>query len=227
MIPDTPRVLWKAAKLPVSRWKSLPSPRCCAESLCSTRASCAAFTSRMARADSFLGAHLNVESAREAGAQVLTYHKVERLLLTEGASQRVIGAICQDLVNDEQVTITADLVVNAAGAWAGKIAASAGVEVKIIAGKGTMLAMNQRIVHTVINRCHMPADGDILVPAHTVSVIGTTDVKVPDPDHFAIEPWEVNLCWKKATSWCPVSRRCACCAPGLVCARSTRRRQSR
>ena len=56
-----------------------------------------------------------------------------------------------------------------------------------------MVAMNHRIVHTVINRCKMPADGDILVPAHTVAVIGTTDVKVPDPDHFGIEPWEVRL----------------------------------
>src|SRR3990172_5576009 len=30
-------------------------------------------------ADSFLGAHLNVESAKELGAQVLTYQKVDRL----------------------------------------------------------------------------------------------------------------------------------------------------
>jgi glycerol-3-phosphate dehydrogenase len=154
-------------------------------------------------ADSFLGAHLNVESAREGSAEVLIYHKVERLLLAEGSPPRVVGAICQDLASGEQVTITADLVVNAAGAWAGFIVGTAGIELKIIAGKGTMLAMNQRIVHTVINRCRMPADGDILVPAHTVSVIGTTDVKVPDPDHFAIEPWEVNLCLEEGDRLVP------------------------
>jgi glycerol-3-phosphate dehydrogenase len=154
-------------------------------------------------ADSFLGAHLNVESARQAEAQVFTYHRVERLLLSETEPQRVLGATCQDVASGEQVTILADLVINAAGAWAGHIAATAGIEVKIIAGKGTMLAMNQRIVHTVINRCRMPADGDILVPAHTVSVIGTTDVKVPDPDHFAIEPWEVNLCLEEGDKLVP------------------------
>lgn len=56
-----------------------------------------------------------------------------------------------------------------------------------------MLALNHRIVNTVINRCKMPADGDILVPIHTVAVIGTTDEKVTDPEHLRIEPWEVQL----------------------------------
>jgi glycerol-3-phosphate dehydrogenase len=37
-----------------------------------------------------------------------------------------------------------------------------------------------------------PADGDILVPVHTVSIIGTTDIKVEDPDNLAIEPAEVQ-----------------------------------
>ena len=37
-----------------------------------------------------------------------------------------------------------------------------------------MIAMNHRLVNTVINRCTMPADGGILVPIRTVSVIGTT-----------------------------------------------------
>jgi glycerol-3-phosphate dehydrogenase len=66
-----------------------------------------------------------------------------------------------------------------------------------------MVAMNHRIVNTVINRCKMPSDGDILVPAHTVSVIGTTDVKISDPDHFAIEPWEVHLCLEEGDKLVP------------------------
>ena len=99
----------------------------------------------------------------------------------------------RDVAHGEDVTITADLVINAAGAWAGRIAALAGVEVKIIPGKGTMVAMNHRIVNTVLNRCKMPSDGDIIVPIHTVAVIGTTDEKVSDPDRLRIEPWEVAL----------------------------------
>ena len=59
-------------------------------------------------------------------------------------------------------------------------------------GKGIMIAMNHRLVNTVINRCTMPADGDILVPIRTVSVIGTTDIHVEDPDHWEITREEVQ-----------------------------------
>jgi glycerol-3-phosphate dehydrogenase len=145
-------------------------------------------------ADSFLATRLNARDAEAHGALVLRYHPVQNLLISQqGAEKRVTGALCRDLVSDEDVQISADLVINAAGAWAGKIAATAGITVQMTPGKGVMLAANHRIVNTVINRCKMPGDGDILVPAHTVAVIGTTDVKVPDPDHFGIEAWEVDL----------------------------------
>ncbi|MFQ5400714.1 MAG: anaerobic glycerol-3-phosphate dehydrogenase subunit GlpA [Anaerolineae bacterium] len=143
-----------------------------------------------APADSFLASELNAESARQYGAQALVYHEVVTLL-RDGS--RVVGATCHDLVKDEQVTIHADMVVIAAGAWAGKIAQTAGVTVRILPGKGTMVATSRRVVNTVINRCKMPGDGDIIVPAHTVAVLGTTDERVADPDRYAIEPWEVQL----------------------------------
>ena len=141
-------------------------------------------------ADSFAAAEANAASARACGAQILTYHKVTGLIQQNGT---VCGAHLLDLAAGEEIEIYADMVVNAAGAWAGQIAAMAGLQVQIVPGKGVMLAANRRIVHTVINRCKMPSDGDILVPAHTVSVIGTTDVRVSDPDAYSIEAWEVDL----------------------------------
>jgi glycerol-3-phosphate dehydrogenase len=143
-----------------------------------------------ASADSFLAADANAESALQFGAQIRNYHKVVRLLRE---NDRITGAICEDLVGGEEVQIDSDMILNASGAWAGRIAALADLNVTVTPGKGTMVALNHRIVNTVINRCKLPSDGDILVPTHTVSVIGTTDVKVEDPDHFAIEPWEVAL----------------------------------
>ena len=47
-------------------------------------------------------------------------------------------------------------------------------------------------MNTVINRCTMPADGDILVPIRTVSVIGTTDSRVADPDEIPVTQDEVD-----------------------------------
>lgn len=141
-------------------------------------------------ADSFLASHLNADSAKQYGAIILNYHKVVSL---HKDGNKVNGANCINQITGEEVNISADMVVNASGAWAGQIAALAGIEVQILPGKGTMIAVNHRIINTVINRCKMPSDGDILVPAHTVSVIGTTDIKVNDPDHFPIEPWEIQL----------------------------------
>jgi glycerol-3-phosphate dehydrogenase len=141
-------------------------------------------------ADSFAAAEANVASAREHGAQAWTYHLVERLVMD---NVRVTGAVCRDLVKDEEVVIRADMVVNASGAWTGQIAGLAGLSVPVRCGKGTMVAINHRVLNTVVNRCRPAADGDIIVPAHTVVVVGTTDVQVDNPDHYAIEPWEVRL----------------------------------
>jgi glycerol-3-phosphate dehydrogenase len=85
------------------------------------------------------------------------------------------------------------VTVNATGAWAGKLADMAGIEgVRVLPGRGIMIAMNHRLVHTVVNRCQMPTDGDILVPIRTVSVMGTTDVHTDDPDDHTVAQEEVD-----------------------------------
>lgn len=149
-----------------------------------------------ASADSFLATELNAESARQYGAIILKYHEVMQLHTQPkqvSANPRVLGATCHDLVQDEDVRIDASLIINAAGAWAGKIAHSAGINIPMVPGKGTMLALNHRVVNTIINRCKSPSDGDILVPIHTVAVIGTTDIQVANPDDYSIEPSEIQL----------------------------------
>jgi glycerol-3-phosphate dehydrogenase len=159
-----------------------------------------AFEVRDAAADSFLATHANAEDAIRHGALVLTYHVVKALDL---ADDRVAGAVCEDMRTGEDIQIHASYVVNAAGAWAGKIAGMAGVKVTVVPGKGTMVAMNHRMINTVVNRCKPPADGDIIVPIRTVAVIGTTDMSVPDPDVFGIEPWEVELMLREGEQLVP------------------------
>jgi glycerol-3-phosphate dehydrogenase len=129
-------------------------------------------------------------AARGRGARILTYHRVVDVL-REGDA--VVGARLHDERGGEDVTVEARFVLNASGAWAGQIAGMAGIEgVEIIPGKGIMIAMNHRLVNTVVNRCTMPADGDIIVPIRTVSVIGTTDIRVKDPDEPEVTQDEVD-----------------------------------
>lgn len=145
-------------------------------------------------ADSFLATHATAQAAQQAGADVRIYHEVVSLLLEGGdGDRRVTGARVRNLADGRDLVIRAAMTINAAGAWAGQVAKLADLDVQIIPGKGVMLALNHRPVNTVINRCKMPADGDILVPIHTVAVIGTTDEKVSDPELLQIEPWEVAL----------------------------------
>ena len=144
--------------------------------------------------DSFLATHATAQAARQAGATVLVYHEVVNVLVEGGDGDRhVVGAQVRDMTSGEEFIIRAAMTINASGAWAGRIAEMAGVAIKVIPGKGVMVAMNHRVVNTVLNRCKMPADGDIIVPIHTVAVIGTTDQKVTEPEPLRIEPWEVQL----------------------------------
>src|SRR5579875_2673102 len=128
--------------------------------------------------------------AEQRGARILPYHEVTAI---RRDGDRVIGAHVHDVRGGEDVEIEAQVTVNASGAWAGRIAGMAGIEgVRVFPGRGIMIAMNHRLVNTVINRCQMPADGDILVPIRTVSVIGSTDEHTDDPDDHTVERSEVD-----------------------------------
>ena len=128
-------------------------------------------------------------SAKQYGARILPYHRVLGL---EVRGDRVVGARVGDEQTGEELEIRADVVINAAGAWAGQIAGLAGCDVTVLPGKGIMIAMNHRLVNTVVNRCKPPSDGDIIVPIRTVSVIGTTDMRVADPDELEVTRAEID-----------------------------------
>ena len=128
--------------------------------------------------------------AAEHGARVLSYHEVVGL---HRSGDAVTGARLRNALTGEDLDVDAAFILNASGAWAAKIAGMAGIEgVHVAPGKGIMIAMNHRLVDTVINRCTKPADGDILVPIRTVSVIGTTDIRTADPDEIPVTQEEVD-----------------------------------
>lgn len=131
-----------------------------------------------------------VNSARLYGAEVLTYHPVTKVDTSGG---QVTSVHCWDQRGDEEVVIECRFALNCAGPWAGQISEMTDLPpVPVVPGRGIMVAMNHRLVNSVINRLIYPADGDILVPVHTVSIIGTTDVKEPGPDDLPIPYDEVQ-----------------------------------
>jgi len=144
-------------------------------------------------------------ATKEHGGRILTYHKVLGVLRRGDV---VRGATVRNELSGEEFEIHADFTINATGAWAGEIADMAGCPgVQVLAGKGIMIAMNHRLVNTVINRCTMPADGDILVPIRTVSVIGTTDIRIKDPDEPDVTQDEVDRMLEDGEKLVPGFRR--------------------
>jgi glycerol-3-phosphate dehydrogenase len=149
-----------------------------------------AFTVPDAGIDAWKTVWALARGATAQGARVLPYHEVLELRRSGDA---VVGAELRNALTGDAVTVEAGFTINASGAWAGRIASMAGCEgVRVVPGKGIMIAMNHRLVNTVVNRCEMPADGDIIVPIRTVSVIGTTDVEAADPDQLEVTQAEVD-----------------------------------
>ena len=143
----------------------------------------------------------NAASAEEHGARIETHAPVVDILKEDG---EVVGVEVEHetgpgkRVHREPGTreeIRGDYVVNATGAWAGRIGEMAGLEkeIQVRPGKGVMTIMNTRQVDTVINRCKPKGDADIVVPHETTAILGTTDVEVDDPEDYPEEQWEVDL----------------------------------
>ncbi len=139
--------------------------------------------------DSWKTVWANARDVQIHGGSILSHHKITGLI-REGDAIR--GAVALNVRTGESITIHADYTINASGAWAGQIAGLAGLPVTVLSGKGIMIAMNHRLTQMVVNRLKRPADGDILVPIRTVCVIGTTDVRVADPDDWPIEEHEIQ-----------------------------------
>ncbi|MCL2155414.1 MAG: anaerobic glycerol-3-phosphate dehydrogenase subunit A [Leptospirales bacterium] len=125
--------------------------------------------------DPFRLASANVLDAKERGAVILTHTQVTGIM---GMGTKIIGVECVDNKGNK-IDVHGNIVINASGVWGQELCAMAGIELKMFPSKGSMLIIDYRINNIVVNRCRPPADGDIIVPGDTVSLIGTTSKEIP------------------------------------------------
>ncbi|MBF0203320.1 MAG: anaerobic glycerol-3-phosphate dehydrogenase subunit A [Desulfamplus sp.] len=140
--------------------------------------------------DPFMLSLENIAEAKSLGSKLLCYTEVVKFDI---ASHKIIGVHLRNNRSGETLYVEPKMVVNAAGAWAGLVAAMAGADINILYSMGTLLVTQSRIAGGVINRLRPPSNADILVPGGTVSIIGTTSVRVDDPDKIRPTVKETDL----------------------------------
>jgi len=143
----------------------------------------------------------NAKDAEDHGAKFLLHTDITSLILD---GDKIKGARIKDSLRNEEYTIEASYIVNAVGAWANQFLKLAGLHISMALSKGSMLITNQRLNHSVINRCRPPSDGDIVVPNHTVSILGTTSIRLEEVENFEVTPQEVSLLIQETSKMIPV-----------------------
>jgi glycerol-3-phosphate dehydrogenase len=128
----------------------------------------------------------NAADAEDHGATIHPHGPVKNIHVSDG---KITEA---HLGGDVRRIIKPTYVVNAAGAWAGKVANMADVEVGMAPARGVMVSVEYDQLDPVLNRCRDPDDGDIIVSHDDEAVLGTTSVPVSDPDEYEKADWEVE-----------------------------------
>ena len=152
--------------------------------------------------DPFRLCNANMVDAQLHGATVLRYTEFLDFL-REGDT--ITGVKVLDRNTGLTAEYHAPVTVNAAGIWGHIVAQKAGVTINMYPAKGALLVFGHRVNNVVINRCRKSADGDILVPGDSVTVIGTTSTKVPfeECDNMQVTREEVELLLREGCALCP------------------------
>lgn len=151
----------------------------------------------------------NIEDARSKGARIRNYCEVVGL----DVDGSIISTVrFKDHRSGIIETVTPGVVVNAAGAWSPGIAAMAGQRLSLRIDKGTLVVLNGRLCKMLVNRLRPPADGDIVVPNHSSTIIGTTSNGVTSGDGNSPTEAEVSF----------LLRETAKVVPGIASARTVR-----
>jgi glycerol-3-phosphate dehydrogenase len=118
-------------------------------------------------------------TAQANGAAIHCFSEIIGFYKTDNA---LSGVHVFDHRVHREYDVQADIIVNAAGPWAGKICALVGIQLPVQPAPGIMVAVNARLTNMVINRLHPAGEGDIIVPQRRLSILGTSMWLADDPD---------------------------------------------
>ena len=142
----------------------------------------------------------NMAQAIAHGATLLTNTKVVGFELGD---RRIESVRLVDVRTGQETKLHAEQIVNAAGAWSGEVTGFAGIPLDILFSKGTLLITQTRFTQRVVNRLRKPANADIIVPGGTVSVLGTTSLRVDSLDVIAPTVPEVDTILDESSAMVP------------------------
>jgi len=128
-------------------------------------------------------------SALAQGAHLRQFCEVTEIELQGGA---VNAVRYRDYETEREVRVECDIVVNAGGIWAARIADLCNIAIAVNAQKGSMLAVKGRLCNYVLNRLAPAADGDIIVPQRALTIIGTTSYSCDDIDVIESSDGEID-----------------------------------
>jgi len=155
--------------------------------------------------DPFRLSSSNMLDAAENGARIFTHTLVTGFIVRGGS---VAGVNCTNR-EDGDFSIYGKVVINSSGIWAQEICRLAGIDLKMSPSKGSMMIIDYRINKIVINRCRPPADGDIIVPGDTVSIVGTTSRSVDYKmiGSLAVDDDEIDILFRDGAKLLPAIAR--------------------
>jgi len=143
-------------------------------------------------------------SAKARGAEIRPFNEVVGFV-KEGDS--VVGVKVWDKISEREYILKADIIVNATGAWGGKVGKLAGITVPVKPAPGVMVSLDERLVDMVINRLNPPSDGDIILSHRSTSVIGTTSWYIDDPDKVEVPKEHVERLIKRGAEMVPAVKK--------------------
>ncbi|MBF0452235.1 MAG: anaerobic glycerol-3-phosphate dehydrogenase subunit A [Candidatus Magnetomorum sp.] len=161
----------------------------------------AAYAVPDAAVDPFMLSLDNVAHAQQLGSSYLRFSEVSGFDIH---NKKIECVHINNTRSGETFDIHPDWVINAAGAWAGRITQLADIPVGVLFSKGTLLVTQKRLSQRVINRLRQASDADILVPGGSVSIIGTTSVRISDPDDIWPTVKEVDSIVEEGAQMLPV-----------------------